>query len=281
MKKKCNICDSTRTGFLYDGIQKCDECGHVFFVPDLSDEEVARLYGKNYFFGSEYSDYLKEKKSLQKNFSLRFKVLRKFLEQSRHKNLLEIGSAYGFFLDGVRDKFDSVCGIDLSRDATDYAREELKLNAVNADFITHNFGSQKFDVVCMWDTIEHLRKPGEALEKIRNLMKKGSLIAITTGDVGSFNAKARKNKWRLMHPPTHIQYFSQKSLARLLDKHGFTIMYSRYCGFYRSIDLMAYEILAQSRKRSWLYNIIQKSGLGSVNLYLNLYDIRFVIACKK
>ena len=44
----------------------------------------------------------------------------------RHHRLLEIGSAYGFFLELVRDRFDAV-GIDITADGTRYAKEALGL----------------------------------------------------------------------------------------------------------------------------------------------------------
>ena len=278
---KCVICKGIFTKSMYDGIRKCQKCGHVFFDLNLSDEELHKLYGRNYFFGGEYNNYLKDKKILQKNFKLRMRILQKFLEPARHKYLLEIGCAYGFFLDIAKDQFHTTQGIDIAEDGVSYARTQLKLDAINANFTQHNWGNQKFDVVCMWDTIEHLRDPDIYLEKISNLMVRGSLLALTTGDIESLNARIRKKKWRLMHPPTHIHYFSRRTLAKLLDNHGFDVIYNQYCGFYRSIDLIAYRTLMLNKKRPWLYNILQKSGIANIGIYSNLYDIMCVVARKR
>lgn len=278
---KCIICDSNYALPLYTGIVKCQECGHVFSQPYPDEEQLFDLYSKKYFFGFEYHDYLADREAFQKNFKLRLKVLRDFLDPIRRKHLLEIGCAYGFFLCLARDLFDTVQGIDIAEDGILYAKEQLKLNVINADFLKYDFGDQKFDVVCMWDTIEHLCRPHLYLDKMRRLMERGSLLAITTGDVGSLNARIRKDKWRLMHSPTHVHFFSKKTLAKLLDNNGFDIIYNRYCGFHRSIDMVAYSILVLRKRGPWLYNFLRKSRLTNIDFYSNLYDIMYVIARKR
>ncbi|MDR4508731.1 MAG: class I SAM-dependent methyltransferase [Candidatus Brocadiaceae bacterium] len=281
MMNECIICSSSDRISLYDGILKCQKCGHIFSDLNLNDDELFNLYRKNYFFGDEYSDYLADRNVLQKSFQMRLKVLESFMDQNRHKHLLEIGCAYGFFLQTALDSFDTVEGIDITEDGVHYAKEQLKLNVVHADFLQHDFKDKNFDVVCMWDTIEHLRCPHLYLKKISKHMKGGSLIAITTGDIGSLNARMKKDKWRLMHPPTHIHYFTKKTLAKILDANGFDIIYNRYCGFYRSVDLIAYRILVLQKKWPKVYTFLCKCRMNRFNFYLNLYDIRYVIARKR
>ena len=58
-------------------------------------------------------------------------------------------------------------------------------------------------------------------------MKPGALIAITTGDFASLNARVRRTKWRLMHPPSHAHYFSIASMTTMLDRFGFDTVYAR------------------------------------------------------
>ena len=281
MMTRCIVCNSTHTKLLYAGILKCQECGHVFADLHLNDEELFEFYSENYFFGDEYSDYLADKRIFKRNFKLRLKVLQTFLDPIRHKRLLEIGCAYGFFLDVVKDQFDTVLGIDITEDGVLYARDQLKLNVINADLLKHGFGDQKFDVVCMWDTIEHLHSPHLYLEKMSRHIGSGSLIAITTGDIESMNARIRREKWRLIHPPTHLHYFSKKALGRMLNNNGFDIMYNRYCGFYRSIDNIAYNILILRKRWPRLYDFLCRSGLTRIDIYLNFYDIMYVIARKR
>lgn len=207
---KCIICNKTNHDTLFQGILKCRDCSHAFADDVLTDEELFKIYSRNYFFGEEYSDYFADRRVLEKNFKARLKVLNRFIEPDRHRSLLEIGCAYGFFLSLVRNQFDSVQGIDINADGIDYAKKQLGLNVFREDFLKQDFKNHVFDVVCLWDTIEHLRDPHLYIEKIGRHTKKGSLIALTTGDIDSLNAKARKENWRLIHPPHAPALFFSK-----------------------------------------------------------------------
>ncbi|MGI9107923.1 MAG: class I SAM-dependent methyltransferase [Pyrinomonadaceae bacterium] len=278
----CIVCRSRDAAApLYPGILRCGACSYVFADMRLTDEELFELYNEEFFTGAEFSDYAADEKFFRKNFALRYKELRPFLDPARHRRLLEIGSAYGFFLDVVRREFASVQGIDITDAGVRYARDELKLDVVQADFLAHDYGAAKFDVVCMWDTIEHLREPQKYVEKIAAHTEPGALLAITTADIESFNARLRKEKWRMIHPPTHLHYFSPRTIARLLDSYGFDVVYNRYCGFYRSIGNMAYNILVLRQQKPQFYKPLERIGVGSLGFYLNLYDIMYVIARRR
>ena len=281
MTNQCIVCASDAAEPLYAGILKCRACGYVSADMRLTDEELVALYNEQFFTGAEFSDYAADEKFFRKNFRLRFKELEKFLDPARHQRLLEIGSAYGFFLDEVRDEFESLQGIDITDAGVRHARERFQLDVVQADFLAHDYGAQKFDVVCMWDTIEHLRAPNQYIEKIAAHTEPGALLAVTTADVDSLNARLRKGQWRMIHPPTHLHYFSVQTLARLLDNYGFDVIYNRYCGFYRSFGNVACNILVLRQQRPWLFRQIERTGLTKFGFYLNLYDIMYVIARRR
>lgn len=278
---ECIVCHHLDVKPKYSGLVQCNNCRHIFSDVNVDDKEIFDLYKNSYFFGEEYKDYLADKTVIQKNFKLRLKTLEKFLDPQRHQNLLEIGCAFGFFLEMVRSRFNTVLGIDISDEGIAYSKKELGLNAVRDDFLKHDFHHDKFDVICLWDTIEHLKSPQLYLEKASRLMDKGGLIAITTGDIGSLNARMKKDKWRLIHPPTHIHYFSKKTLGKILDHYGFDVIYNRPCGFYRSVDLAAHRLLVLNNLAPKLYDFFKKIRLTQVVFYLNLYDIRYVIARKR
>jgi SAM-dependent methyltransferase len=277
----CIVCARDEGTPLYPGILRCRACGYVFADMRLTDEELFKLYDEEFFTGAEFSDYAADAKFFRKNFALRLRELKKFLDPARHRRLLEIGCAYGFFLDVARKEFARVEGIDITDAGVRYAREELHLDVVQADFLAHDYDAQKFDVVCLWDTIEHLREPQRYIEKIAAHTEPGALVALTTGDIESLNARLRKDRWRLIHPPTHLHYFSPTSIARLLDAHGFDVVYNRYCGFYRSIGNMAYNVLVLRQQKPQLYRPLERLGVGALGFYLNLYDIMYVIARRR
>ncbi len=276
----CIVCGSNDKGPLFGKISRCKGCGHIYYGIEHTDEEIERLYSHGYFFGEEYSDYVADRKTASKNFRLRVKVLKRFLDASKHKRLLEIGCAYGFFLEEAKEYFTSVKGIDVSKEAVSYAKDRLFLDVESDEFLKHDYKGQKFDCVCMWDTIEHLKRPDLYIEKIGQLTDKGALLALTTGDIASFSARMMKSKWRLIHPPTHIHYFSEKSLAKLLERGGFRIIYKSHCGFFRSIDMLFNRTVGKIPGLGRLCSFIGKTAIGRVDFYVNLRDIMYLIAKK-
>ncbi|MGD2119007.1 MAG: class I SAM-dependent methyltransferase [Chromatiales bacterium] len=247
----------------------------------MTQDEFEKLYNSGYFTGEEYSDYLADKKIHQRNFSSRLGELIKFTDPEKHRKLLEIGCAYGFFLELAEKHFAHVAGVDVTEQGISHARNQLGLNAYKTDLLKWDFEQRHFDVVCLWDTIEHLRSPDRYLAKIAENMQTGGLLAVTTGDIGSHMARWRKNRWRLIHPPTHAHYFSRESLTRLLDRYGYDVVHFEHCGFYRSIDNIAYNILTLRSGMPWLYKLLKKMRITNWDMYANMYDIMYVIARRR
>jgi SAM-dependent methyltransferase len=252
----------------------------VFADLNLGQSDLFDLYRKNYFFGEEYSDYLADREVLQRNFRLRLDVLTKFTNPVRHKSLFEVGCAYGFFLSLARDHFGKVQGIDITEDGVKYCLLS-GMDVLKADLMDVNLTGVTFDVVCLWDTIEHLLEPQRYVEKLSEHMKPGALLALTTGDIDSWNARLKKQRWRLIHPPTHLYYFSVRTLARLLEQFGFETVYSRHCGFYRSLDNVVYNIFTLQAGLPFVHRMVGRLGIGRLSFYMNVNDILYLIARKR
>lgn len=276
----CLVCGGTCSLSNLPGLLRCSICGFVTADLEMSHHALEALYGASYFAGEEYKDYVSERRLIEKNFRGRLRTLLKYVPRTSEKRLFEIGSAYGFFLSVAQGHFASVEGIDISRDAAVYAAERLKLPVYAGDFLYHPIQG-KIDVACLWDTIEHLQAPDLYIEKLAAHMDRGGVIAITTGDVDSFVARIRGAKWRQIHPPTHLHYFSQRTLMQLLRRYGFRLRHRSYDGAYRSLDTMAHVIFKIKHDWSAVYQCLKNARLLNWDMYLNLYDIVFVVAEKE
>jgi hypothetical protein len=104
---------------------------------------------------------------------------------------------------------------------------------------------------------------------------------VTTGDAASLNARLRGRRWRLIHPPTHLHYFTRASLRALLERHGFEVVHDRTCGFFRSADQMLHGVLALRWGQHRLVALLRRLGLADVDVYLDLGDIRYVVARRR
>ena len=60
-------------------------------------------------------------------------------------------------------------------------------------------------------------------EKAYEVLKPGGRLFLTTGDIGSWVARIQGPRWRLIHPPTHLHYFSKATITRLLTGLGFSV----------------------------------------------------------
>ena len=255
------------------GIMACPNCSLVFYS---GEADPKKLYNKEYFHGGEYRNYLGDKSILQRNFLDRIKLLRKFNSTGR---LLEIGSAYGFFLDLARHHWQ-VRGTEIAPEPAAYAREYLDLDVECVDFVSLLDEPDEYDIICMWDTIEHLNNPVSYLDKAHRWLKPEGIIAITTGDIGSLLARFQGERWRLIHPPTHLFYFSKETLSRALVQCGMEVVHFSHVGYRRGIKAMIYGLLGENNKREWLHRLLDIGGTKDMSVYLNLYDIMLVVARK-
>jgi 2-polyprenyl-3-methyl-5-hydroxy-6-metoxy-1,4-benzoquinol methylase len=280
MDNKCIVCLNDQWNPIYESLLKCDCCGFVTADIEITDNQLKDIYEKNYFFGEEYSNYLVDKYIIQKNLNERLNDLKKIDDKLANKNLIEIGCAYGFFLDLVKQYFASEEGFDVSLEAVDYANTQLNVNANSMSFLDKTFLFGEY-ILCMWDTIEHLKNPDKFINHFSNFAAKGSLIAITTGDISSINAKFRKEKWRLIHPPSHLHYFSKKTLCKLLERNGFQIIHAKHVGFHRSVDLLLNSILNNKTKDNKYKLIYFPEFIKRLSFYVNLFDIIYIIGIKR
>jgi len=262
------------------GLVSCGTCGLVSAGIDVSDAELAVLYGEDYFHGNEYLDYVAEQESLRLNFRDRIATLRQVVPDLGARDLFEIGCAYGFFLDEVRGAVRSAAGIDISHDAVRYARDVLGVAARQGDYLALET-RQKFGAIVMWDTVEHLKRPDLFLAKIREDLLPQGVLALTTGDIGSLNARLRGRRWRLIHPPTHLYYFSVKTMTELLHRHGFETVHVSHPGNSRNLRAVLHHVLViRMRQRAW-YEAVKPWRIFDLRLTLNLRDIMFVIARRR
>lgn len=278
---KCIVCgNNMKVNSRIPGLLKCPGCSFVCADMRLPFHEIKRIYSGKYFNGEEYSDYAADRKLHVQNFKRRIKRMQKVLGNLDGMSVYEIGSAYGFFLKTAERYVKTARGIDVSRDAVDYAVEKLHVDAFCGNYLEEDTGTENTDIICMWDTIEHIDMPHKYLKKASLQLKKGGAVCITTGDIGSVNARIRGAKWRQIHPPTHLQYFSRKTLTRLLHRYGFSVADVTYTGNELSIKSIAYIILVLRLKWEGLYQWLDKKGLLRGKAYMNLHDYMFIIAKK-
>lgn len=278
---ECIVCNNNKNfKNKFEILLECEVCGHIFADIKIDFKKISEIYSDKYFFGDEYIDYIDDKKQIEKNSLIRNKLIKKYTLDLEIKKLYEIGCAYGFFLNKVRKDYNIIQGIDVNKNAIIFAKEKLNLSLDSGDFLNLKYNNSFFNIFCMFDVIEHLDKPDLFLNKINQIAEKNSYLFLTTGDIKSYNARFKGKKWRLIHPPTHIHYFSKKSITKLLNKYNFDVINIQYNGSYRNLNFILNKIPFYKKYFNWFNVILKFFKLDKFDLYINLYDIMFVVAKK-
>ena len=145
--------------------------------------------------------------------------------------------ASGAFLDMARKKGWETTGVEVSRASSEYARESFGLNVTTGILEDAALLDDCFDVVTMWDVVEHLPCPSETIAECLRIIKPGGLLLVHTPNHDSLIYKAALCLCRLLHGKRlanflgplyggdgHLYYFNRKSLKRLLQ--DFEICYA-------------------------------------------------------
>ena len=275
----CRICESSQHQEKWGLLRECENCRFIFFG-DTDPEALARLYHEGYLHGEEYTDYIGQEFALRKSMRQHLKQMEQFKPLSGP--LLEVGCAYGFFLDEAQRRIDHVQGIDVAREAVSYAHHSFGIKADYGDFLSFDFEGNRFSTICFWDTIEHLAEPDQFINRAWELLKPGGMIYLTTGDIGAFNARIRGKNWRQIHPPTHVSYFSRDTMRRILEQSGFEVMPIETASYFHTLKhvlgalAMRFGLVGTMAKL--IERLVGDSAVGRWGFWLNLGDTMFVAA---
>jgi len=279
----CIACGGNEWAALYRGLVRCSRCGFVRAAELPEADEIARLYGAGYFQGEEYADYLGDKQAHAANFSRRLRRIEAVA--GKLESLYEIGCAYGLWLDTARARGIRAAGIDISPEAVRHAAETLKLDAAVGAFEDARIAPGQFQAYCMWDTLEHLPHPETFAAKIARLLPWGGWLFLTTPDIGARHARQQGARWRMIHPPTHLQYFSRDTVTRFLGRHGLHVAHVESTLVCRSLHgmlegLKRFGSGPSKTGAAVLSSLVPSAVARRVRLSLDLGDIMLVCARK-
>jgi 2-polyprenyl-3-methyl-5-hydroxy-6-metoxy-1,4-benzoquinol methylase len=148
--------------------------------------------------------------------------LRPFLKTGR---LLEIGSGYGCFLETASRAGWDAEGVEISSYACNVARSS-GCKVQQADLLTLSLNAGTYDVVALWDVIEHFPHPEEIIQRCVELLRPGGVLILRTPDARALNGKAglfRSVYRHLAYPantPEHVFHFTPEHLTSMLRSKG-------------------------------------------------------------
>ena len=201
---------------------RCAECDGAF-VPDAAvPADLEALYGRAYFeggCGTGYPTYEADMPVMERSFRRRLDWI---AAHARRGRLLDVGTAYGGFHRVARADGWAAMGVEIAADCAHTASRYAEAPVIAGDFLSVELPTG-FDVITMFDVLEHMRDPVACVDRARSLLVPGGLLVIETGDLASPWARILGRRWYFLDPPQHLSYFTRRGLEALLVARGFTV----------------------------------------------------------
>lgn len=285
MRTKCLACD--RPGAFWTqksgrDVWRCSTCKLVW-VPDglLVDDTGATIYeGDTPIFLKDGNEryYLDETNLI----SARAKLSWVREHAMPGGALLDVGANFGHFLSVAREPYRAV-GVELSSAAVAWSRKHFDVQNYEASIYEMPAEiAGPYDVVTLFDVIEHIPDPHEALAALRRVLRAGGVLAISTPDTGSAVARLMGPRWHYLDPVQHIVLFDRTNLSSVLDRAGFDVVEVRSLGHHYRVGYIA-DRLAYLNP-SGLLGRVTKLGqsvarpVAERSLQLNFGDVMGLIA---
>jgi len=287
--EKCNLCGNVdRIAFCPEngrGLVQCTHCKLVFVGEQPSAEELYALYGETYFHNDEsgevgYSDYIKDEPNIRKTVNKRFDHIEKFVQSGK---MIDVGCAMGFFIDEASKRGWEVEGLDVSHFAVEYTKKTFGHTAYEGSLMDVDLPKDAYDLVTMYDVIEHVPDPQGYMNRVAELLKSGGIYELATPDVGSIPARLTGKRWiGYKLADEHVYYFSVKTLTKMLDNAGFDVVHVRHIGKHVTMSLFLDRLGFYAPWLSKPLQMIEKAfGLSRRSFYVNPQDIVAITARKR
>ncbi|MFQ5513639.1 MAG: class I SAM-dependent methyltransferase [Myxococcota bacterium] len=182
--------------------------------------DLEALYSREYFEGKRatgYPSYLAETELIADNFDVRLRWIERLAPPGR---LLDVGAAYGLLLARAVQRGWDAMGVEIAADCAAEAQHIAGVPVVVGDFATVELPSG-FDVITMFDVIEHMRDPLVTLRRAATLLTPGGLLVVETADAASLWARLLGRYWYFLDPPQHLFYFTAAGLESTARESGF------------------------------------------------------------
>lgn len=219
----CCVCSNTNPKNFTLKYQKsdcavvtCNNCSH-YFIPHYYRKQIEYTQYKN----ADVTAAVRAGNNWVKiqRHKLRFKFIQKYIKSGK---LFDLGAGWGHFMLAGKELGYDVYGVEISEQPYLYCVNDLKLPVDHIDFFEMD-ETKKFDIITMWDVLEHIDKADPFLQKCNELTNKGGYLFLQVPQIDSYFAKKHKDDWKMMGLD-HVNYFGKKTITQILEKNGYEVL---------------------------------------------------------
>ena len=248
-------------------IVQCRECGLVYTNPRPNDDDIVETYQT-----VEDPLYIEEREGRVLTFEHHLKPLERLTGPPDGRPLLDVGAYTGVFVEIAAQHGWDAWGVEPSSWAVERAQAR-GLHIVPGTLDTADLPEAYFDVVTLWDVIEHVTDPRGTIQQAHQLLRPGGLLVVHTIDIDSLFARVMGARWPWLME-MHIYYFSRHTLRRMLEDCGFEVISDKPQGRYLRLGYLANRVGALAplvgQPAEWLVTAL---GLRGLAVPVNLGDL--------
>ena len=204
---------------LVDRLVRCRGCGLVFVSPRVQAGTIVDSYSEG-----EDPTFVSQAAARERTFGESVASIEKLT--GGPGRVFDIGTAGGSFLAAARARGWQVDGCEPNRWLAAWGRKHYGIDIRPGPLTAHDLPKAHYDVVTLWDVLEHLPQPSAILSRAKDLVKPGGFLIITLPDIGSPSARLLGANWPFLSS-VHLYYFSKRTIAEILKKHGFEVVTTR------------------------------------------------------
>ena len=237
--KRCRACGSPSTRMLFEveerRVRRCSSCTHVYLDVVHDAQSIRSMYSaygnggqSRYFSGidraveAHLDGYLQRCKAAVQNHDCNL-------------HLLDVGCGNGALLGRAQALGFVAAGTEISARLALLVKDRFQCEVHQQLLAELTLPESSFDVVTMYDLIEHAENPRQDLEHVFRLLKPGGIFfALTPNDQALLRRISRvlftaslhalSDPLRRLYYPDHLSYFTAESLSRLLVSTGFELI---------------------------------------------------------
>jgi SAM-dependent methyltransferase len=202
---------------LMDQVVQCRSCSLVYVNPRPDPELIISSYSE-----AEDPTFVGQNGDRIKTFRRTIRSVLKGIGKTsgNEMRLLDVGCAGGAFLVAARDAGFQATGVEPSRWMAEFGRNSYGLDIIDGILRPDTFAGGTFDVVTLWDVIEHVPDPEELLTLIHRLLKPEGWLVINYPDIGTVAAKMLGTRWPFWLS-VHLLYYTRRTMREQLTRAGF------------------------------------------------------------